>query len=101
MQLDLKQSEVDRERNKVTTTVAYAKSLEQDLLQAREESQRLNQQLNLGQDINIKTVGKTNKQDVLILELKDQIENHKTETTRLQTQLGEVHKSFAAEQTKC
>lgn len=38
MQLDLKQSEVDRERNKVTTTVAYAKSLEQDLLQAREES---------------------------------------------------------------
>lgn len=35
--MDLKQSDMDRMQSKVTTTVAYAKSLEDDLQHARSE----------------------------------------------------------------
>ena len=75
--MELKQSEQERLNSKANSAQAYAKSLEQDLGQARDEISQLNGQLNQGANDNIKTVGKVNKQDVQLIELRDQLNSTK------------------------
>jgi outer membrane murein-binding lipoprotein Lpp len=69
MKMELQKSESQRLESKVQTTSAYCKSLEQDLQEARQQHQNLNNELNQGQSENLKAVGTKNKQEVQILEL--------------------------------
>ena len=84
VQMELKQSEQERLTSKATSAQAYAKSLEQDLEQARDEIRQLTGQINQGANENIKTVGKVNKQDVQIIELRDQLNSSKQSIQQLQ-----------------
>lgn len=75
--MELKQSEHERLNSKANSASAYAKTLEQDLQEARDEICGLTGQINQGANDNIKTVGKVNKQDVQIVEMRDQISSVK------------------------
>lgn len=79
--MELKQSEHERLTSKANTAQAYAKSLEQDLQEARDEICQLTSQLNQGANENVKTVGKVNKQDVQIIELREQLNSAKQQSS--------------------
>lgn len=61
VQMELKQSESERLNSKANQAQAYARSLEQDLQEARDEICQLTGQINQGANENVKTVGKVNK----------------------------------------
>ena len=83
IQMELKQSEYERLNSKANSASAYAKTLEQDLQEARDEIFGLTGQINQGANDNIKTVGKVNKQDVQIVEMRDQISSVKQQAGQL------------------
>ena len=69
--MELKNSDQERNNSRLQQSQAYTKTLERDLQEARDEICKLTNKLNNGADDNIKTVGKVNKQDIQIVELRD------------------------------
>ena len=61
---------------------------------------KLSAELNEGQDATIQTQNKTNKAEIQIVDLKQNLTLVKDERNRLQNDLGQVEKELSTEKTK-
>lgn len=97
---ELKSNEINRLNQRIETLQSYNGTLETELSETREQIAKMSAQLNEGQDVTIQNQNKSNKAEIQIVDLKQNLTLVKDERNRLQNDLGQVEKELSAEQTK-